>query len=229
MNEAEFDAVADEYKAQHIRSVRLSGEDVEYFARYKIEDVRKIADRRKLQVGRILDFGAGIGNSLKPFRALFPDAHITCLDVSARSLDLCRNELSTDVDFCIYDGQDIPPVIGQYDVIFTSCVFHHIPAELHVSLLAQIRQRLAVGGIFVFFEHNPLNPLTIHAVNNCPFDKDAVLITATEMRRRMRAAGFSNIDTNYRLFFPGYLRFLRSLESALVRLPFGAQYSLIAN
>lgn len=229
MGEAEFDAVASEYKAQHARSVRLSGDDVGYFARYKIEDVRKIVDRRQLKVRRIMDFGAGIGNSLKPLRTNFPKAHITCLDISSRSLELCRNELSTRVDFCNYDGEHIPDELGNYDLIFTSCVFHHIPAELQVALLSQIRKRLNVDGIFILFEHNPWNPLTVHAVNNCPFDKNAVLISATEMRRRLLAAGFTNISKNYRMFFPGYLRALRVLEPALVRVPFGAQYSLTAN
>ena len=192
MVEAEFDAVASEYEAQHARSIRLSGEGVGYFARYKIEDLRKITDRRKLDVHRIMDFGAGIGNSLKPLHTLFPEAYITCLDVSTRSLDLCSDELSERVGFCSYDdGEHIPDELSGYDLIFTSCVFHHIPAELHISLLSQICKRLAPDGIFVLFEHNPWNPLTVHAVNNCPFDEKAVLISATEIRRRMLAAGFA--------------------------------------
>ena len=229
MVEAEFDAIASQYEAQHARSIRLSGEDAGYFARYKIEDMRKIADRRKLTVNRIMDFGAGIGNSLKPLRTQFPEAHITCLDVSARSLDLCRKELSQRVDFHSYDGEHVPDELGNYDLIFTACVFHHIPAESHISLLSQIRQRLARDGLFILFEHNPWNPLTVHAVNTCPFDENAVLISASEMRRRMLAAGFAQIKTNFRIFFPGPLRALRALEPALVRVPFGAQYSLTAN
>src|SRR3546814_7785167 len=90
MPEAEFDAVASDYVAQHARSIRLSGEDVDYFARYKIVEARKITDRRSVPVGRIMDFGAGIGNSVKPMRELFPNARITCLDVSEKSLVQCR-------------------------------------------------------------------------------------------------------------------------------------------
>ena len=34
MSQAEFDAYVDEYDAQHAQSVKLSGEDPEFFAEY---------------------------------------------------------------------------------------------------------------------------------------------------------------------------------------------------
>ena len=39
MDEAEFDKFADEYRALHAANIRLSGEDPEYFAEYKIIDI----------------------------------------------------------------------------------------------------------------------------------------------------------------------------------------------
>lgn len=228
MAEAEFDAVASSYAAQHARSIRLSGEDIGYFAHYKIADAQRMARGAGRTVSRILDFGSGIGNSLEPMRQAFPDAHISCLDVSERSLDLCRAKVSDRVSFHAYDGEHMPTAMGQFDLIFTSCVFHHIPEALHVSLLAQIRQRLEPGGMFMLFEHNPWNPLTRHAVKNCPFDENAVLISAPEMRRRLRKAGFGRVQAEYRVFFPGPLAMLRPLERALTWLPIGAQYSLTA-
>ncbi len=228
MLEAEFDAVAATYAAQHARSIRISGEDVGYFADYKVADAKRAARCAGLAVDRILDFGSGIGNSLKPMRAAFPDAHITCLDVSERSLDRCRAELSGGASFFGYDGIDFPLAMGRFELIFTSCVFHHIVEDLHIALLAQIRQHLAPGGMFILFEHNPWNPLTRHAVRQCPFDENAVLISAPEMRRRLTKAGFSRVQTDYRVFFPGALALLRPLEPALAWLPMGAQYSLTA-
>lgn len=139
MPEAEFDAVASDYVAQHAQSIRLSGEDVDFFARYKIVEARKIADGAGLSVGKIMDFGAGIGNSLKPMREIFPNAGITCLDVSEKSLAQCKRHGTADTEFRVYDGLHIPSDLGPFDLIFTSCVFHHIPAETHISLLSQLR------------------------------------------------------------------------------------------
>jgi hypothetical protein len=107
-------------------------------------------------------------------------------------------------------------------------VFHHIPHEEHVALLAEIRRVLVPGGRLFVFEHNPLNPLTRHAVNTCVFDEHAKLIVASTMRGRARDAGFATAGIRYRIFFPHALRRLRPLEAKLTWLPLGAQYCVAA-
>lgn len=77
------------------------------------------------------------------------------------------------------------------------------------------------------FEHNPFNPLTRHAVNTCPFDANARLISARQMRRRFHDAGFDVASIRYRIFFPGCLRRLRPLERLLTWCPLGAQYAVV--
>ena len=228
MVEAEFDDVAAHYHAQHAASIRLSGESTDYFARYKARDTRALADAAGLAVGDILDFGSGIGNAVGPLRAAFPTARLTCLDVSAQSLALSRRDHGEEVRYRAYDGQQIPQDLGRFDVIFTACVFHHIPEAQHIDLLAQLRGVLRPGGLLVLFEHNPWNPLTRHAVATCPFDEHAVLISAPAMRRRMLAAGFARCQARYRVFFPAMAAALRPLERWMTGVPIGAQYSLCA-
>ena len=80
----------------------------------------------------------------------------------------------------------------------------------------------------MIFEHNPLNPLTIRAVNTCPFDENAVLIPARQLVHNMVVAGFGAPFRNYRIFFPGHLRAFRVLEPYLTWLPLGAQYYVAA-
>ena len=91
-------------------------------------------------------------------------------------------------------------------------------------MLREIHRVLRRDGDFFLFEHNPLNPLTLHAVNTCPFDENAVLIGAGAMRQRMADAGFTKTDLAYRIFFPGIVSALRPLERCLTWLPLGAQY-----
>ncbi|MFD0850352.1 class I SAM-dependent methyltransferase [Sphingosinicella xenopeptidilytica] len=225
MTEAEFDVHADTYRRQHADSVRLAGEDLDYFAAYKIEHVASVLARAGQSPRTILDFGAGIGNSYTPLRQTFPDNRIVSLDVSEGSLSVCR-KLHPDAETCLYDGRKLPFDDGTFDLAFTACVFHHIDASEHIGLLGEIRRVLRTGGRFFLFEHNPLNPLTRHAVRTCPFDEHAVLIAGREMMRRTSAAGFSTSRLQYQLFFPGPLAALRPLENALRWLPLGAQYSL---
>ncbi|MDP4575803.1 class I SAM-dependent methyltransferase [Qipengyuania sp. G39] len=229
MKPAEFDGVAAAYDAQHAASIRLSGEDPAYFHRYKIEAVAHSLNHDGIVPKRILDFGAGIGNSLPHLQSSFPTADITCLDVSRESLAQCSTRAIRPMTVLPYDGRSIPCSDGEFDLVFTACVFHHIDACDHLPLLGEIRRVLSHAGRFAMFEHNPWNPLTQHAVRTCPFDENAVLISGPEMRRRLAAAGFDRIELDYRVFFPAPLARLRPLERSLAWLPIGAQYSLIAS
>lgn len=225
---AEFDAVADDYREQHAASIRLSGEEPDFFARYKIEATAHALTAQGVTPQRILDFGAGVGNSLPHLQELFPQADVTCLDVSARSLELCRDRALRHVELLHSNDGTIAAEDARFDLVFTACVFHHIDPATHVAHLREIRRVLAPTGRLVLFEHNPWNPLTQHAVRTCEFDRDAILISAPEMRRRFRAAGFADIAVDYRMFFPAALAALRPLERGLGWLPLGAQYSIIA-
>lgn len=224
----EFDAVADIYEEQHANSIKLSGENPEYFARHKIALLHETVSAENLQSSNILDFGAGIGSSAPHLSALFPDSAITALDVSEASLKICAQRGLSRVKTLPYNGKAIPLPDNSQDIAFTACVFHHIDAADHVALLKEIRRVVKPGGIFALFEHNPWNPLTRRAVANCPFDENAVLINARLMRKRMALAGFSDMQCNYCLFFPKFLAPLRPLEKHLKWLPIGAQYMLIA-
>ncbi len=228
MDEAEFDKFADEYRAMHAENIRLSGEDPEYFAEYKIVDIATELARDGAVAHRVLDFGAGVGYSVPFFARHLPSARVTCLDVSRKSLEVGAAKHGAVAEFEHFDGRRIPFDDGTFDVALASCVFHHIPHAEHVALLGEIRRVLAPGGRLFVFEHNPLNPLTRHAVSTCVFDEHAELVLAPTMRRRARAAGFASASVRYRIFFPHALRGLRPLEPRLKWLPLGAQYYVAA-
>lgn len=224
MDEVEFDRYADTYHQQHAKSIRASGEEPEFFARYKVNDVAAALRTLGTRPTRILDFGGGVGNSLGFMRQAFADSDIVLLDPSSKSLDLARRRYPGHASFQQFDGRTIPFPDRSFDLVFAACVFHHIPADLHVTLLREINRILTTGGSLFLFEHNPLNPLTVRAVRACPFDEDAVLIRAGTMRQRVGAAGLTASRVAYRLFFPHFLSSLRGLERYFAKLPLGAQY-----
>ncbi|WP_333873188.1 class I SAM-dependent methyltransferase [Methylobacter sp.] len=226
MHKAEFDKFADEYYILHQKNIRLSGESTEFFAEYKIKDVFELFMHRKHKQNplQILDFGAGIGTSTPHFRRFFPDASLTCLDVSEKSLEVGRSRFSDLANFQSFDGTHIPYPDNTFDLVFAACVFHHIPYSAHFGLLREWLRTIKPGGTAIIFEHNPLNPLTVNAVNTCPFDENAQLIRGKQLRKEMQRAGFQNVGLHYRLFVPGTLRALRPLERWLQWCPLGAQY-----
>ena len=173
---------------------------------------------------KILDFGAGIGNSVPYVRKHIPGAELTCLDLSQRSLDVAARRFPNQADYLHFDGKNIPVANDYFDIAYAMCVFHHIEHINHVAILRELNRVIKPGGSLFIFEHNPYNPLTVRIVNNCEFDENAELIHGADMRRRVLAASFSGAKLQYRIFFPHVLRALRPLERVLAWLPLGGQY-----
>lgn len=229
MDAAEFDKFAEEYLATHKDNIRISGEDPDYFARYKLDELRRLWNaKRWAEPADVLDFGCGIGASLPWLKSAFPNARLTALDVSQKSLDIAAARFPDAAAMVRYDGTDIPLEAGSQDLIFTACVFHHIDHAEHVRLFAGLRRLLRPGGRLVVFEHNPINPVTRYIVATCAFDENAHLVGAGELAQRQKAAGFDRVETRYTGFFPGPLRALRPLEPLLAPIPLGAQYYTVA-
>ncbi|MEL7343587.1 MAG: class I SAM-dependent methyltransferase [Pseudomonadota bacterium] len=226
-SKAEFDEYVGTYEADHRKSIRLSGESPGFFADYKIAALARMVRQKNLKSDQILDFGAGIGNSLPPFRKYFPDSELVLSDVSQDSLDLAvASHGGVERQMHIQDGR-LPAEDNSFDIVFSACVFHHIPEDEHIDWLKELHRVTRPGGRLFVFEHNPWNPLTQHAVANCPFDENAVLISGPELARRFQRASWVRPQVRYQVFFPAPLAALRSLEPHLGFLPLGAQYACI--
>lgn len=227
MDHSEFDAFADEYERMHSQNIRLSGESPEYFARQKAQMAAALVGGA-LPRQRIIDFGTGVGNSIAPLKEQFPSSDIEGIDVSLRSIEIARTRFPSLATFRHFDGATIPFENGSFGLAFAACVFHHIDHGEHEALIRELRRVLAPGGWLTIFEHNPLNPLTRHAVNTCEFDRNARLLGAGTLKSVVRRAGFSDVRAEYCVFFPRALRALRPIESKLGWLPLGAQYCVVA-
>lgn len=226
--QAEFDRLADDYHYHHKANVAITGEPPEYFAEYKIADLAELVCTAKVSARRILNFGCGIGNSTPYFRTYFPGVEMCCADVSARSIEIAQGRFPGSEKYVLIDKGRMPLETGSQDIVFSACVFHHIPHKEHLHWLSEFRRVTRPGGLLVIYEHNPLNPLTVRAVNTCPLDVNARLIRGGTMRRRVLAAGWIEAHIDYRLFFPSFLAALRPMERHLGWLGLGAQYRIMA-
>jgi SAM-dependent methyltransferase len=228
MDKVEFDRFADEYYDQHRDNISVTGERPEYFAEYKIRALKALVEQNGIDVSRICDFGSGIGNSIPFFRTYFPKVSLTSSDVSERSLALSRQRFPGSGNYLVIERDEVPCEDETFELVFSACVFHHIAHEEHVKWLRELHRITTRRGLIAVFEHNPLNPLTIHAVNTCPFDANAKLIPARVLARRLQAAGWTSPQIRYNLFFPRSLSRLRPIERWLGWLPLGAQYVAFA-
>lgn len=225
MKRAEFDQYAKHYRDLHRANIAITGEDPDYFARYKVLDLVK--ETRNMNIKKILDFGCGIGNSLPVLAELFPKSEVIGADVSSASLEMASELTDEKVSLLKLEDPPYPIKDETFDLILVSCVFHHIPHEKHASIIAELYRTLSPNGLLAIFEHNPWNPLTVNAVNTCQFDVNAVLLSAKKAKKALKALPFNDVKVRYRIFFPHALRWLRFFERWLVHLPLGAQYYVI--
>ena len=228
MDTAEFDRFADEYDQVHEKNVAVTGEKPRFFHEYKIKVLGRMVRERGIQPESILDFGSGIGSSTPFFRRYFPAARLASADVSQRSLDVAASRYPDVATGLRIEGQRIPAEDHAFDITFSACVFHHIPQDGHTLWLRELRRVTRPGGMLAIFEQNPLNPLTVRAVNTCPFDENAHLISVKELVACVRESGWQDPKVEYHLFFPHALSGLRRLEPYLSSVPFGGQYSVTA-
>ena len=223
-----FDEFAKDYRDTHDKSVQLSGADSDYFSEYKIVELLKYEDASSIL--HILDFGCGDGNSSKYIRQYFPNTIIHGIDVSEQSIQEAQSKNIENAHFLAFNGTEIPFKDQEFDVVFTSMVFHHIDHKLHLGILKEIHRILQTGGRFYNFEHNPHNPLTRKVVNQCPFDEDAVLLKPVYNKKVTQASGLTVAALKYTLFVPRHKLFkpFLGLEKLLTWCPIGAQYYIRA-
>jgi len=229
MSDAEFDRYAADYRELHARNIELSGEEPEYFADYKMRDFARLVQRAHLPLdGTYLDFGSGVGASIRPFQRHLAGARLICADVSKESLELSQAKHGQDAEYLLLHAGKLPLPDASMAGAFVCCVFHHIARDAHRDVLAELRRVIKPGGLLMIYEHNPLNPLTVRAVRTCPLDINAILISAHTMQRRCEGAGFVSSSRSFRVFFPAALASLRPVENWLRWLPLGAQYYVTA-
>lgn len=217
-NKVDFDDYTANYNQLLKEGTSFFSSNEEYFARYKIDLVRKRVQR---PVTRLLEYGCGIGRNIPFLQKAFPSAVIMGSDISAASLEIARLD-NTEVEFFLEDENAEP--IKLFDLIFVAGVFHHIPLAQRAGVAKTLFTRLSPGGLLFVFEHNPFNPLTRRIVNNCPYDEDAVLLRPSELKKILGEAALLVERKAYCLFVPPSLSVLTRIESSLGWLPLGGQY-----
>lgn len=221
----EFDQYASEYTDMHEASIKASGEDPAFFAAYKASYIAaRLGPSAQSPTLSLLDFGCGIGNTISHLHQTLPHAQLHGADLSGESIRLAVEAHAHEAAFKTIENNRLPYTDQSFDVAVAACVFHHIPPAERPYWMSEIRRVLKPGGVVFVFEHNVLNPLTVRAVKDCPFDEGAILLPRAELLQLARRSTFEDVSARYIVFFPHMLAMFRPLEPAMSWIPFGAQY-----
>ena len=221
----EFDAYADDYESALGQGLAVSGEGREFFAHGRLAFLRDCLRERGPAPARVMDFGCGTGTSVPIIRELFRAETIVGVDESARSIErAAAKHAAPGVTFSVSDG-----FVAQanFDLVYTSGVFHHVPVPQRPATFAFLRDALRPGGLLAVWENNPWSLPARYVMSRIPFDRDAVMLSARRVRQLARAQGFRVLRTDYLFIFPAALRRLRPLELMARRAPLGAQYQVL--
>jgi SAM-dependent methyltransferase len=226
-NDSNFDEYATSYDRALALGLAATGEDRNYFARRRIEWLRRCLERIKFAAGSTIEFGCGTGTNVPFLIELAGATSVVGIDTSGKSLEVARRTLgSPKAQFFVlseYDAQ------GKADLVFCNGVFHHIPPADRATAVKYIYRCLRPGGLLALWENNPWNPGTRYVMRRIPFDHDAITLSPPQSRRMVRAASFEVLQMDFLFVFPHYLRWLRALEPHLARMPLGGQYQLLCH
>lgn len=222
-----FDDFARDYGKILDQSLRLSGATGDYFARNRVQWVKRLEKRDGRAPVRILDLGCGDGTTEVCLREAFSHASLHGVDVSAESIKVATERGLVGAEYRAYDGRVLPYSENEFDLVFMAGVLHHVTEDrARVQLVEEMGRVLKSGGSAYVFEQNPSNPVTRRIVERCPFDRHARLLRSTELRELMTPAPFADLETHFILFAPRHTIFapVHAIEPWLTRIPLGAQY-----
>lgn len=99
---------------------------------------------------KILDLGCGTGNITQKAKERFPNAKVTCLDLSENMIKIAEEKLKeySDIEYVVGDFTQTE-FSQKYDAIISSLALHHIPNDEEKELMYKaIYDSLEQDGVF---------------------------------------------------------------------------------
>ncbi|HJZ95808.1 MAG TPA: class I SAM-dependent methyltransferase [Candidatus Solibacter sp.] len=111
-----------------------------------------LIDQAALQPGhRVLDIGCGTGTMAVLVKRQHPDVEIIGIDPDPKALSRARRKAAragVSIQFDQGFGDELPYPESSFDRVFSSFMFHHLPAEEKGKTLRAVRRVLKPGGRF---------------------------------------------------------------------------------
>lgn len=114
-----------------------------------METKRTLADNLDKDVNKILDLGAGTGLELIHLFELFPNAHVTVIDITENMLEELKKRSFADHVTCIC-GDFFEVEFGkEYDAVISTSALHHFKKDEKLKLYQKVYDCLKENGQFI--------------------------------------------------------------------------------
>ena len=114
----------------------------------------------RLKAGEaVLDVGCGTGDlTLRAARRVGAEGRTAGIDASPDMVKIARRKAAKkgrDIDFRVAAIEDLPFDDGEFDAALSSFMIHHLPDDLKLRGIAEVRRVLKPGGRFVAVDLKP--------------------------------------------------------------------------
>lgn len=236
---SEFDAYASEYSAGMEHPLKsLLGSSAKAYLQPKVNWLVKYLSCLKTDevcdlkmASKLLEVGCGTGSFLECLHdSCFP-GELYGADISQLMLEKAKSNCGNahfSATFTLMEVDSLPYPDCFFEIVVACSLLHHVPPCDRESLFSEFNRVLVPNGVLVVFEHNPWNLLTQIVVRTTSIDKNASLLSASNVRMLAKNTGFVVDREEYLMFFPPRWSYLSSFEKVLARVPLGAQYAVAA-
>lgn len=151
---------------------------------------------------RILDLGCGMGTTLlRLVQEYAVGTQFIGVDFSEKMIERARNgsqqlpsSIRSKIGFFTADAQALPYMDGQFDLIYSECVFNLIPDR--EKAMREVERLLSPGGVFIYTDFVAFSPVpqqvreNLNLVSGCR----AGSITLSENVAWLERQGFTGIE-----------------------------------
>lgn len=131
-----------------------------YKQREKIVRLMELKNKEKL-----LDVGCGTGSLLIVAKKLYPQITAIGIDIDEKILKIAKNKIRKEnlkIEFIKTSSGKLPFKDLEFDVVVSSLVFHHLPLDLKIETIREIKRILKKGGQFLLVDFGKTDDLWIN-------------------------------------------------------------------
>lgn len=131
-----------------------------YKQREKIVRLMELKNKEKL-----LDVGCGTGSLLIVAKKLYPQITAIGIDIDEKILKIAKNKIRKEnlkIEFIKTSSGKLPFKDLEFDVVVSSLVFHHLPLDLKIKTIREIKRILKKGGQFLLVDFGKTDDLWIN-------------------------------------------------------------------
>lgn len=160
---------------------------------------------------RVLEVGCGTGSlALAAARRVGLTGKVVGIDPDPVMIDLARRKaarIHRDVEFEVAAIEALPFQLGEFDVVLSSLMLHHLPDDLKALGLAEVRRVLKPGGRFLAVDMQPRTGPISRKILTHLLGERMMQGGLTDLEPVLIQAGFAKAESGpTRMRLLGYLR-----------------------